>query len=253
MFDLTGKVAVVTGASRGIGQAIAETMAAQGAKVVVSSRKADACQTVADGIKEKGGEAVVIPCNISHGDQLENLAKTTLDTLGQVDILVCNAAANPYFGPLKDVPEDAYDKTMDTNIKRNLQLCNLLIPQMAERGGGSVIIISSIAAVLGTDKLGTYALSKAADVSLARSLAVEWGPKNVRVNAILPGLIRTYFAKALWENPEIYNAAIQRYALHRIGEPEEIGGVAAFLASDAATFITGQAIQVDGGATITGG
>lgn len=253
MFRLDGKVALVTGSSKGIGRAIAEAMADQGARVVVSSRKADGCEKVAEGIRKKGGEATVIPCNISHLDQLQVLVDKTMEAYGHIDILVCNAAVNPYFGSLREVPESAYDKVMDTNVKSNLWLCNMVCPIMAKKREGVVIVVSSIAAFLGSPYLGTYGLSKAADVALARNLAVEWGPSNIRANCINPGLIRTDFARALWENPDIYERAIKTYPLGRIGEPEEVAGTAVFLASNAGSFVTGQTIVVDGGRTIYGG
>ncbi len=253
MFDLTGKVALITGSSRGIGRAIAVAMAEHGAKVVVSSRKQDACETVADEIKATGGEAMVVPCNVSHRDQLQNLVDTTLSAWGRIDCLVCNAAVNPYYGPLAEIPESAYDKIMDTNVKSNLWLCNMVLPQMAEREDGTVIIVSSVAAFIGSRSLGAYGLSKAADVALARNLAVEWGAKNIRANTLNPAIIRTDFARALWENPKIYEAATRSYALGRIGEPEEVAGAAVFLASKAGSFITGQTIIIDGGFTIWGG
>lgn len=253
LFTMRGKVVLITGASRGIGEATAEAMADQGARVILSSRNADACQKVADKIIAKGGEAKVIPCNISHLDQIEALADQAIAAWGRIDSLICNAAVNPYFGPLRDLPEKAYDKVMDSNVKGNIWLCNKIIPQMAERREGSVVIISSIAAFIGSGLLGIYGVSKAADVSLARSLAVEWGASNVRVNCINPGIIRTYFSRALWEEPEVHDKAIEGYPLGRIGEPEEVAGAAVFLASPASTFITGQTITIDGGATIYGG
>lgn len=253
MFDLTGKVALITGSSRGIGRAIAVAMAEHGAKVVISSRKQDACETVAEEIKASGGEAMVVPCNVSHHDQLRNLVDATLSAWGRIDCLVCNAAVNPYYGPLAEIPESAYDKIMDTNVKSNLWLCNMVLPQMAEREDGTVIIVSSVAAFIGSSSLGAYGLSKAADVALARNLAVEWGRKNIRANTLNPAIIRTDFARALWENPKIYEAATRSYALGRIGEPEEVAGAAVFLASKAGSFITGQTITIDGGFTIWGG
>ena len=249
-FDLQGQVAVVTGSSKGIGRSIAETMAAMGAKVVVSSRKADACEEVAAAIRKDGGEATVIACNIGRKAEVEGLIKGTLDTYGRIDALVCNAAVNPYFGPLAGIGDDAFDKIMATNIKSNLWLANLAIPGMAERGGGTVTIVSSIGGIRGSSMLGAYGISKAADFSLARSLAVEWGPKNVRVNCIAPGLVKTDFARALWENPNNLEQRTSTTPLRRIGEPHDIGGVAAFLASPAAAFITGQVIVADGGVTI---
>jgi NAD(P)-dependent dehydrogenase (short-subunit alcohol dehydrogenase family) len=249
-FDLKGQVAVITGSSKGIGRSIAETMAAMGAKVVVSSRKADACEAVAAGIRNDGGEAIVIPCNIGRKPEVEALVKGTIDKFGKIDALVCNAAVNPYFGPLAGIGDDAFDKIMATNIKSNLWLANLAIPGMAERGGGTVTIVSSIGGIRGSSMLGAYGISKAADFSLARSLAVEWGPKNVRVNCIAPGLVKTDFARALWEDPKNLEQRTSGTPLRRIGEPHDIGGVAAFLASPAAAFITGQVIVADGGVTI---
>jgi NAD(P)-dependent dehydrogenase (short-subunit alcohol dehydrogenase family) len=249
-FDLTGKVAVVTGSSRGIGRSIAETMAQMGAKVVISSRKGEVCEPVAESIREKGGEAVVIPCNISRRNEVEALIKGAEEKLGPIDILVCNAAVNPYYGPLGDIPDEALDKIMGANVKSNLWLCSLAIPGMAARGGGSVVIVSSIAGIRGTEMIGAYGISKAADFALCRNLAVEWGPRNVRVNCIAPGLVKTDFARALWEDEKALERRNRATPLRRIGSPEEIGGIAAFLASPAASFITGQVIVADGGVTI---
>ncbi len=250
MFGLQGKVAIVTGSSRGIGRSIAECMAGLGAKVVVSSRKADACEQVANGIKARGGEAAVIPCNISRKEEVEALVDGTLRRFERIDVLVCNAAVNPVFGPLAQLSDEAFDKIMGSNVKSNLWLCNRAIPGMAARGGGAVIIVSSIAGLRGNSVIGAYGISKAADFALARNLAVEWGPKNVRVNCIAPGLIKTDFARALWENPDLLKSRTAAAPLRRTGTPDEIGGIAAFLASPAASFITGQIIVADGGVTI---
>jgi NAD(P)-dependent dehydrogenase (short-subunit alcohol dehydrogenase family) len=249
-FDLTGQVAVITGSSRGIGRSAAETMAALGAKVVVSSRKADACEEVAAAIRKAGGEALVIPCNISRKEEVHALVDGTLKQWGKIDTLVCNAAVNPYFGPLAQIPDEAFDKIMSSNIKSNLWLCNRAIPAMAEKGGGSVVIVSSIGGLRGSSLLGAYGISKAADFQLARSLATEWGHKNVRINCIAPGLIKTDFARALWENTEALKPRLATTPLRRIGEPDEIGGIVAFLASRAASFMTGTVIVADGGVTI---
>jgi len=251
LFDLKGRTALITGSSRGIGRAIAERMAEAGARVVVSSRKLDVCEEVVAGIRKAGGEAIAVACNISNKPELQALVDRTRKEFGKIDVLVCNAAVNPHYGATQDIPDSAFDKVLDCNIRSNHWLCQMVIPEMAERGDGSVLIVSSIGGLKGSSSLGTYGLSKAADMALARNLAVEWGPRNVRVNCIAPGLVRTDFARALWENPTTYKAATERYPLRRIGEPDEIAGTAIFLASQAGSFITGQTIVVDGGATIT--
>ncbi|CAN5269744.1 SDR family oxidoreductase [soil metagenome] len=248
-FDLSGKVAVVTGSSRGIGRASVELLARMGAKVVVSSRKAEACQEVVDGIRKEGGDAHVIACNISRRDEVEALINGTVSHYGKIDILVCNAAVNPYYGPLLDITDEAFDKIMGANVKSNIWLCGLAMPKMAERGGGSVVIVSSIGGLRGSTVIGAYGISKAADFSLCRSLAGEWGPKNVRVNCIAPGLVKTDFARALWENEELLARRTATTPLRRIGEPHEIAGAVVYLASDASTFMTGQTIVIDGGVT----
>jgi len=249
LFDLTGKVAVVTGSSRGIGRAIAERLAEHGAKVVVSSRKPDSCEEVAREITARGGEAMVIPCNISSKGALQALVDQTMAKWGGIDVLVCNAAINPYFGPAAGISDEQFDKIMASNVRSNFWLCNMVLPQMAARGGGSIIIISSIGGLRGSPLLGAYCISKAADMQLARNIAVEWGPKNIRCNCIAPGLIRTDFARALWENPEIERKRTRDTPLRRIGEPEEIAGAAVFLASPAGSFTTGQSFVIDGGVT----
>jgi NAD(P)-dependent dehydrogenase (short-subunit alcohol dehydrogenase family) len=249
-FNLTGQVAVITGSSRGIGRSAAEIMASLGAKVVISSRKADACEEVAAGIKKAGGEALVIPCNISRKDEVHALVDRTLQQWGRIDTLVCNAAVNPYFGPLAGIPDEAFDKIMSSNIKSNLWLCNRAIPAIAEQGGGSVVIVSSIGGLRGSTLLGAYGISKAADFQLARSLAMEWGHKNIRINCIAPGLIKTDFTRALWEDQEALKPRLATTPLRRIGEPDEIGGIVAFLASKAASYMTGAVIVADGGVTI---
>lgn len=249
LFDLTGQVAVITGSSRGIGRSIAEQMARAGARVVISSRKPDACEAVAAAIREAGGEALAIPANVSRRADIDHLVDATLAAWGRIDCVVCNAAANPYFGPMAGLGDDVFDEIMRTNVLANLWLCNRVLPGMAERGGGTVVLVSSIGGLRGDAFLGAYNLSKAADMQLARNLAVEWGARNIRVNTIAPGLVKTDFARALWENPALRERVEQATPLRRIGDPDDIGGVAVFLASRAAAFITGQVIVADGGAT----
>ena len=252
LFSLEGRVALITGSTKGIGKAIAEQMAQQGARVVISSRNQDACDDVAAQITADGGEALAVAANINYPEQLQALVDATIAKWGKIDTLVCNAALNPFFGASQDIPDEAFDKIMRANIGSVHKLCQLVLPGMAGNGGGAVVIVSSIGGLKGTDKLGAYAISKAADMQIARNLAVEWGKDNIRVNCIAPGLIRTDFARALWENPEIYEATVSKYPLRRIGEPDEIAGAAVFLASDAGSFTTGQTIVIDGGGTIAG-
>jgi NAD(P)-dependent dehydrogenase (short-subunit alcohol dehydrogenase family) len=251
LFDLTGKVAIVTGSSRGIGRAIAETMADHGAAVVVSSRKAEACEEVVRAIEAKHGDgrAIAVPANISSKEELQNLADQTRARFGKVDVLVCNAASNPYYGPMAGISDDQFRKILDNNILSNHWLIQMVAPEMIERREGSIIIISSIGGLKASPVLGAYNISKAADFQLARNLAAEFGPYQVRVNCIAPGLIRTDFARALWENPDTLKTVTRMTPMQRIGEPEEIAGAAVFLASPASTFMTGQAIVIDGGST----
>jgi NAD(P)-dependent dehydrogenase (short-subunit alcohol dehydrogenase family) len=249
LFDLTGKVAIVTGSTKGIGLAIATRMAEHGATVVISSRKANVCETVAAGIQAAGGKAVVIPCHIGRKEELQNLVDQTVAQCGGIDILVENAGVNPYLGPAAEMPDEAFDRVMGLNVRSNVWLANMALPHIAQRGGGSVIIISSIGGLRGSAQLGAYGLSKAADMQLARNIAVEWGPKNIRANAIAPGLVRTDFARALWENPTLYRKRTKDTPLQRIGEPDEIAGAAVFLASAAGSFTTGQTLVIDGGTT----
>lgn len=251
LFDLSGKVAVVTGSTKGIGRAIAEQMALHGADVVISSRKADACAEVSAAINEsldgKGGRAVPIACHIGQKEQLQMLVEETRSQLGKIDILVCNAAVNPYYGSMLDITDSAFEKIMDSNVQSNHWLSQMVLPEMIERKDGVILIVSSIGGLNGSAVLGTYGVSKAADMALVRNIATEFGPENIRANAIAPGLVRTDFARALWENPETLKNATANSALRRIGEPDEIGGVAVFLASRAGSFMTGQTVVVDGG------
>ena len=256
IFDLRAKVALITGSTKGIGRAIAEELARHGARVVISSRKADACEAVAAAINaelaDAPGEAVAIPAHIGERAELERLVAETRRRLGPVDVLVCNAAVNPYFGPSKDIPDSAFDKIMNVNIRSNHWLAHLVLPEMVERKSGSIMVVSSVGGLRGSTDLGAYAISKAADLQLVRNLACEYGQYNIRVNAISPGLIRTDFARALWENPDNLERRTARDPLRRIGEPEEIAGAAVFLASRAGAFTTGQNFVIDGGATIAG-
>jgi len=252
LFDLTGKVAIVTGSSRGIGRAIAEALADHGAKVVISSRKAEACQVVADAINAAHGEerAIVVPASISSKEALQELVDETRRQLGRIDVLVCNAASNPYYGPMAGISDEQFRKILDNNVIANHWLIQMVAPEMLERGEGSIIIVSSIGGLKASPVLGAYNISKAADFQLARNLAQEFGPRQVRVNCIAPGLIKTDFARALWENPDTLKMVTQHTPMQRIGNPDEIAGAAVFLASPASTFMTGQAIVVDGGSTV---
>lgn len=254
MFDLTGKVAIVTGSSRGIGRAIAECMVAHGANVMISSRKLDACEEVVRHIRETRkdgyGDAAAEACNVTYKDQLQSLVDKTRARFGRIDILVCNAAVNPYFGPSAGIPDEAFDKVMNVNIRSNHWLCHMVLPEMVERKDGVIIVISSIGGFRGNPQLSAYGISKAADMALVRNLAVEYGPHNIRVNAIAPGLIRTEFARAIWENPEILDAKMETTPLRRIGEASEIAGAAVFLASAAGSYTTGETMVIDGGRTI---
>jgi len=250
LFDLSGQVAVVTGASRGIGKAIALEMARAGARIVISSRNLPACEAVRDEIVAAGGDAIARACHIGRKADCEALVREALAHYGRIDILVANAAINPVYGSLAAVSEEAWDKIMTANVKSSWWLSNLVLPHMSERRSGSIILLSSIASFKASKVLGAYGISKAAEGQLARNLAFEWGTKGIRVNAIAPGLVQTDFARALWENPEVRAVTEQRAALGRIGQPRDIAGVAVFLASQAAGFITGQVIVVDGGSTL---
>lgn len=249
LFDLSGKVAIITGSSRGIGKAIALRLAEHGARVVISSRKADACASVSDEINQRFGEgrAIAIPANISSKEALHQMVDKTREQLGPIDILVCNAASNPYFGPMKDIPDESFEKILHNNILSNHWLIQATAPDMIEKKDGSIIIVSSIGALSANPTLGAYNISKAGDLALARNLAVELGPDNVRVNCICPGLIKTDFSKALWSDPAMVAKATKGVPLGRIGEADEIAGCAVFLASRAGSFATGQQFIVDGG------
>jgi NAD(P)-dependent dehydrogenase (short-subunit alcohol dehydrogenase family) len=252
LFSLDGKVAVVTGSSRGIGRAIAQRLAEHGARVAISSRKQDACEEVAAQINAQhgGDRAFACAASISRKEDLQRLVDATRARWGRIDIVVCNAASNPHYGPMASITDEQFRKVLDNNIVSNHWLIQMALPEMIARRDGSVIIVSSIGGLRGTNVIGAYNISKAADFQLARNLAVEVGPHNVRVNCIAPGLIKTDFARALWEDPERLQQVNTQVPLRRIGEADEIAGAAVFLASPAGSFVTGQAIVVDGGATI---
>jgi len=252
LFDLKGQVAVITGSSRGIGRAIAERMVEHGARVVISSRKADACEAVASDLQARFGAgcAVAMAANISSKEDLQRLMNEARRQLGPIDILVCNAASNPYYGPQAGISDDQFRKILDNNIIANHWLISMAVPEMKERRHGSIIIVSSIGGLRGSPVIGAYGISKAADMQLARNLAVEYGPHNIRVNCIAPGLIKTDFARALWEDPAMLSRRTDTTPLRRIGEPDEIAGAAVFLASAAGSFMTGQSLVIDGGVTI---
>ena len=248
LFDLRGKTALITGSTRGIGKSIAEELARAGARVCVSSRKAESCQAVKQEFEKSGFDVMAQPCNVSRKEELQALVDATARKWGAIDIVVANAATNPYYGPLTGIPDDAFDKIINNNLKSVLWLAAMTLPQM--KPGGSFIVVGSIGGILANTVIGAYGMSKAADHHLVRNLAAEWGPKNVRVNAIAPGLVKTEFARALWEDDKRASEREQATPLRRLGEPRDIGGIAVFLASEAAAFITGQVIVADGGVSI---
>ena len=249
LFDLSGKVALLTGASKGMGKAMAEGLAEHGAKVMLSSRKLDQCEAAAAEINAKCGEERVFghSCNAGYKDQLQALVEATHERLGTIDILVGNAGVNPFFGPMSEISDEAYDKIMSTNVKANHWLVQMVAPDMIERGSGSIMITSSTGAFAPSPVLGTYNISKLAVIALVRNLAGELGPRGVRVNAICPGLIKTAFAPALWDNTQAEQRANQQIPMRRLGEAEDLKGLAVFLASDSSSYITGQALTVCGG------
>lgn len=250
LFDVSDQVAVITGSTKGIGKAIAERFIEDGAKVVISSRKEDACEAVMKELNEKysgsGGEAISIPCNVTYKEQLQNLVDKTMAKWGRIDTLVCNAAANPYYGPSIDMPDSAFEKVMDVNVKSNWWLTNMVLPQMKEMGKGQIIIISSTGGYSGSPVLGAYGISKAADFQITRNISAEWSRYGIRANCIAPGLVKTDFARALWDTPEAEARSSSGTEIGRMGEPDDIAGPAIFLASAASRWMTGQIITVSG-------
>ena len=250
-FDLTGKVAIITGSSRGIGKAIAEDFADHGAKVVITSRNLGPCEEVAAAINaQHPGAAIAVSSSLSSKESLQAMVDAGRAAFGRIDVLVCNAASNPHYGPMATITDEAFRKTLDHNIVAQHWLVTMVAPEMRARKSGSVILVSSIGGLRGSAILGVYAITKAADIQMAKNLAREFGEDNIRVNAIAPGLVRTDFAKALWENPENLKQSTASACLGRIGEPHEIAGAAVFLASEASSFMTGQTIVIDGGAVV---
>ena len=250
LFDLTGKVAVITGASKGIGEDMARVFARFGAKVIVSSRKQDACDALANDIKAAGGEATGIAAHVGDMAQLQNLVERTIETYGGIDILVNNAASNPVFGPSLEADGAAFDKIMLANVKAPFELSKLCYPSMKARGGGSIIMISSIAGHSPDPGLGLYSVSKASLNMLTKVLAKEWGTDGIRVNAICPGLIKTKFSQALWQDEKMLNHFTKNIPIARMGTTDEISPMALFLASSASSYTTGSLFYADGGTVI---
>ena len=249
-FQLNGKVAVITGASKGIGEGIAHALAEAGASVVVSSRKQEAVDEVANALSEKGFDALAVAANAGNADELQKLVEAARKAYGGIDILVNNAAANPVFGPVENTEAWAYDKIMDVNLKGPFELSKLALPDMQKRGGGSIVNISSIGGLSPEQQLGLYSVSKAALISLTKVLAKEWGRYGVRANAICPGLIKTKFSEALWSNEKVMKYMISQLPIPRVGSVEEVAGLALFLASKAGSYCTGAVFTADGGFTV---
>ncbi|MEK9734825.1 MAG: SDR family oxidoreductase [Paracoccaceae bacterium] len=252
LFDLSGKTAVLTGASKGMGLAMATALAEHGARVVISARNQDQLETAAQTINSLCGKDMAVPIVATAGQReaLENLVETARSRAGSIDIVIGNAGVNPYFGPTSEISDAAYQKTMTTNVQSNLWLAQLTVPDMVKKGAGSVIFTASVAALKPSEQLGTYGMSKLALIGLTRNLAQEFGPHGVRFNAICPGLIRTDFARELWENPKVEDRIQQQIPLRRLGEADDLKGLAVFLASDASRYMTGQALMVCGGSNM---
>lgn len=252
LFNLEGKVAIITGASKGIGEAIARGMAEFGAKVVVSSRKQEAVDAVAEGFKKDGLEATGIACHVGSEEQLQNLVDKTMEKYGRIDIVVNNAASNPVFGPIAQVEGAIFDKIMGVNVKSPFAFSNMVHPIMKKQGGGSIIHISSVEGQKPSVGLGLYSVSKAALIMLTKSQAKEWGQDGIRVNAICPGLIKTKFSAALWQNEKILKQIEKHLPAGRMAAPDEMAGLALFLACEASSYCTGGIYEADGGHMIAG-
>jgi len=252
LFDLTGKVALLTGASRGIGLAMAKALAQHGATVVISARKQEQLALAAKQINTAYGDkkAIAVAANTGNKKAIENLVQTARDSAGPINIVVGNAGVNPYYGPTSQIPDSAYEKIMATNVQSNLWLAQLTVSDMIATGNGSMMFTSSIGAYKPSEMLGTYGMSKLALIGLVRNLAQEFGPKGVRFNAICPGLIKTDFARELWDNPGAKERAERDIPLRRLGEVEDLKGVAVYLASDASRYMTGQALTICGGSNM---
>ena len=247
LFQMDGKIALVTGASKGIGEAMARGLAEFGASVVVSSRKQEAVDKVASAFRADGLEATGIAANMGNGDDIQSLVEKTVETYGGIDIVINNAAANPVFGPIQETDERAFNKIIDVNLKGPFELCKAAYPILKKRGGGSIINISSIGGIKPEEFIGIYSVSKAAINSLTQAMAQDWGADNIRVNSICPGLIRTKFSEALWSNQKILDRFLKKIPLNRAGTPEDVAGLAVFLASDAGAYCTGGVYLLDGG------
>ncbi|MDH3712101.1 MAG: glucose 1-dehydrogenase [Cyclobacteriaceae bacterium] len=246
-FELSEKTAVITGASKGIGAAMAKAFASFGAKVIVSSRKQEAVEEVASKIREQGGEATAVACHVGHEDQLINLITQAVGNYGPVDILVSNAAINPVYGPMAEVDGNIFDKIMTVNVKSCFTLANLCHPIMKANGGGSMINIASVEGLKPSFGLGLYSVSKAALIMLTKNQAKEWGPDGIRSNVICPGLIKTKFSAAIWQDDKVMNQIEKHLPMGRMATPDEMTGLAVFLASNASRYCTGGVYTADGG------
>jgi NAD(P)-dependent dehydrogenase (short-subunit alcohol dehydrogenase family) len=253
LFDLTGKVVLLTGGTRGIGRAMTDQFAEAGASLVIASEDVDACKTVESDLTRRGLEVLGVACDVTRAEHLHNLVEVTNGRFGAIDILICNAGIAGAVGPMSEADDAAFDALLDANLRHPLRLSNLVAPQMANRGGGSIVLTSSIAGLRGNRSVGLYGLTKAALSQLARNLAVEWGPSNIRANALAPGLIATGWATAILTDPFAAERRLGMTPLRRIGEPWEVAAAALFLASPAASFITGHTLVVDGGTLISDG